>query len=165
MECQACCNQLTALMDFELLPEQAREIESHLGSCPDCQVEYGSLRRAAALIDQLPPANLLLPPWSSIQAKVFPAAQEIETFRWDWFSPEKWAPAGAAALALLFSLGLLIPASMERLKLSRDLEEYVHQRRAEEALLETAWGLVDQRDLPNPFSLDVAQRINPFLME
>ncbi len=165
MECQACCSQLTALMDFELSPEQARGIESHLGSCPDCQVEYGSLRRAATLIDQLPPANLLLPPWSSIQARVLPVAQEIETFRWDWFSPQKWVPAGAAALALLFSLGLLIPASMERSKLSRALEEYVHQRRAEEVLLEAAWGLVDQRYLPNPFSLGEAQRVNPFLVE
>ena len=165
MECQICCSQLTALLDSELPPEQAREIESHLGSCPDCQVEYGALRRAATLIDQLPPANLLLPPWSSIQTRILPAAQKIETFRWNWFSPEKWAPAGAAVLALLFSLGLLIPAGMEKLELSRALEEYVHQRRAEEVLLKTAWGLVDQRDFPNPFSLGEAQRSNPFLME
>ncbi len=165
MECQACCSQLTALMDFELPPEQAGEIEGHLASCPDCQAEYGSLRRAAALIDQLPAANLPLPPWPLIQARLLAPAEEVKTFRWDFFSPGKWALVGAAALALLFSLSLLIPARMERLKLSRALQEYVHQRRAEETLLETAWGLVNERDLPNPFSLDEAQRINPFVME
>ena len=165
MECQACCSQLTALMDSELPAEQAGEIENHLASCAHCQSEYGSLQRAAALIDQLPDSDLPLPPWSSIQASVLPAAREIETFPWDWLSPQNWAPAGAAALALLLSLGLLIPASMERSELSQALQDYVHQRRGEEALLETLWGLVDQRDLPNPFSLDQAQRINPFLME
>ena len=165
MECQACCSQLTALMDFELPPEQAREIESHLASCSDCQAEHESLRFADNLIDQLPAADLSLPPWSPIQAKVVPAAAEIETFRWELFSPGNWAPIGAAALALVFSFGLLIPTSMERLKLARALEEYVDQRRAEEALLETAWGLVDERDLPNPFSLDERRSINPFLTE
>ena len=44
MECQICCSQLTALLDSELPPEQAREIESHLASCPDCQ---GSARHNA----------------------------------------------------------------------------------------------------------------------
>ena len=66
MECQACCSQLTALMDFELPPEQAREIESHLASCSDCQAEHKSLRFADNLIDQLPAADLSLPPWSPI---------------------------------------------------------------------------------------------------
>ena len=163
MECQACSSQLTALMDFELPPEQAREIESHLASCPDCQAEYESLRFAGNLIEQLPAADLSLPPWSSIQARVLPAAAGIETFRWDFFSPGIWAPVGAAALALVFSFGLLIPPSTERLKLSRALGEYVDQRQAEETLLETAWGLVDERDLPNPFSLGEAKPINPFL--
>ena len=165
MGCQARCSQFTALMDLELPPDQAREIESHLASCRDCQAEYESLRLAANLIDQLPAANLSLPPWSSIQARVLPAAPQIKTFRWDFFSPGNWAPVGAATLALAFSFGLLIPTSMERLKLSRALEEYVQQRRAEETLLETARGLVDGRDLPNPFSLDEAPRMNPFLME
>ena len=165
MGCQDRCSQFTALMDFELPPDQARDIESHLASCSDCQAEYESLRLAANLIDQLPAANLSLPPWSSIQARVLPAAPEIEPFRWDFFSPGNWAPVGAAVLALVFSLGLLIPTSMERLKLSRALEEYVHQRRVEETLLETVWGLVDERDLPNPFSLDEPQRINPFLVD
>ena len=165
MECQACSSQLTALMDFELSPEQAQEIESHLAFCSDCRAEYELLRFADNLIDQLPAADLSLPPWSSIQARVLPAAAEIETFRWDFFSPRNWALVGAAAFALVFSFGLLIPTSMERLKLSRALEEYVDQRRAEEALLETAWALVDERDLPNPFSLDEAKPINPFLTE
>ena len=162
MECQACSSQLTALMDFELPPEQAREIEGHLASCSDCQAEWESLRFADNLIEQLPAADLSLPPWSSIQVRVFPAAAGIETFRWD-FSPGMWAPVGAAALALVFSFGLLIPTGTERLKLSRALGEYVDQRQAEEALLETAWG--DERDLPNPFRLVEAKPINPFLTE
>ena len=165
MECQVCCSQLTALTDFELPPEQAREIESHLASCSGCQAEYESLRFADNLIDQVPAADLSLPPWSPIRARVIPAAAEIETFRWDFLLPGSWTPVGAAALALLFSFGLLIPTSMERLKLSRALERYVDQRRSEEALLETAFGRVDERGWPNPFSLDDAKPNNPFLTE
>ncbi len=166
MGCRACRNQLTAFADLELPSEQAGEIESHLASCSDCRVEYESLRFAGNLVDRLPGADLSPPPWSRIQARVVPAARHTDSLWWDLFSPGSWAPVGTAAVALVFSLGLMFPPSMERLKLSRALEEYARQRRAEETLLETALGRVDERPgSPNPFSLAEAPLINPFLTE
>ena len=165
MECQACRSQLTALMDLELPARELQGAESHLASCSDCRAEYESLRISADLIGQLPATNLILPRWSAIQSRIVPAAPEVEPFRWNFFSPGYQVPVGAAGLALVFSLVLLIPTSMERLELSRALEEYVHQRRTEEALLHSAWGLVDERDLPNPFSLAEMKRVNPFVTE
>ncbi len=166
MECRACRSQLTAFADLELPSEQSGEIESHLAACSDCRVEYESLRFAGNLVDRLPAADLSPPPWSRIQARVVPAAHHTDSSWWDLFSPGSWAPVGTAAVALVFSLGLMLPSSVERLKLSRALEEYARQRRAEEALLETALGRVDEGPgWPNPFGPGEASLINPFLTE
>ena len=165
MECQACHNQLSALIDGELPAGQLGLIESHLGSCPSCREEYESLRLTADLIDRLPPADVALPAWASIRETLLPAPAPGAVFGWDFFSAEGWAPATATVLALGLSLSLLVPSSVHRLELSQALETYVQQRLSEESLLETAWGLVDQRDLPNPFSRTSEKGINPFLTE
>ncbi len=165
MECRACYSQLTALPDLELSPREATEVEQHLSSCPGCRSEYASLRFSRALMDQLPEADPSPHSWLTIRDDALPSPSDRRPVWWSLLPGKAWAPVGAATLVMVCSLSLLIPTRMEGLELARKLEDYVERREAEEALLETVWGLVDERDLPNPFSPKTAVLSNPFRTE
>ncbi len=48
-------DELTAYVDGELPAARLREVEAHLGTCPDCRATEGLLRRTMAHLPALPP--------------------------------------------------------------------------------------------------------------
>lgn len=48
-------DELTAYVDGELPAARQREMEAHLGTCPDCRATEGLLRRTMAQLPALPP--------------------------------------------------------------------------------------------------------------
>jgi anti-sigma factor RsiW len=48
---------LSASLDLELEPAEARQVEEHLDGCPDCRAELASLERVRRIVRELPPVG------------------------------------------------------------------------------------------------------------
>jgi predicted anti-sigma-YlaC factor YlaD len=60
--------QLTAYLDGQLGPQETRQIDLHLGECPDCRAQCEQVGRGMAIIQHLRPLPAPETIWSSIEA-------------------------------------------------------------------------------------------------
>jgi anti-sigma factor RsiW len=100
--------ELTALLDGALAPDEERSVRSHLAGCASCQVEEARLRGATALLGALP----LPPPPSPAFAAALEARLAAERGRGagmlERLLGRRWRlaiPAAAAAAATLVAVG------------------------------------------------------------
>jgi len=54
MKCKECEKHLNHWLDRELPPGQAKEVQAHLESCPQCQQRREMLEQGMAAVDSLP---------------------------------------------------------------------------------------------------------------
>lgn len=106
--------QLSALVDGELSPDQRAELEVHLATCPECQEELAHLRRIRALLGALPtaavPRSFALP--MATRTPVTPRTARRDTNagheRADpgaLYRASRWVGGVAASLGLALLLG------------------------------------------------------------
>jgi anti-sigma factor RsiW len=80
---------LSALVDHELTPEQARTAEHHLATCPRCRIEAELTARTSDLVASLPMLALPAPVWTGLMAEMHRRPR-----------PLVWAGAAAAVVGL-----------------------------------------------------------------
>ena len=117
-------DDLTALLDGALAPDERARLEAHLASCAACRAERDRLAGAVALLERVPAPP---EPSPSFEARFHArlAAERFEPGRrrpgifhaWRWFAP--WL-AGAAAAA-----GMLVYAGVRRNDHERLLAEHL----------------------------------------
>jgi anti-sigma factor RsiW len=87
---------LEAYFDGEIAGRRARQIESHLETCPDCLAKFESLNRLSALLQQAPePSNLT--PHEKFVAQVglrLPRKPDQPSWQKAFQIGWQWAPAG-----------------------------------------------------------------------
>ncbi|WP_129629063.1 anti-sigma factor family protein [Candidatus Oscillochloris fontis] len=68
--CGGLASQLSAYLDGELPADLCRELELHIGDCPDCKVVLDTLRRTVQIVHDLAstPTEISLPP--SVEARL-----------------------------------------------------------------------------------------------
>lgn len=179
MECRACSETLTALIDGELSSEERERTDEHLDGCWACRREYESLLYSYSLVDSLP----LLEPepqlWQRIRREIEVDVAPARTHerRMSFFNlrdllPRRWVPATAVlgVLAIGLSVALLVNPDPQRAEVERALRAYVQDR--ENGDLEhrnvfrrvRALGSAEART--NPFARPVGSlERNPFSLE
>jgi hypothetical protein len=127
MECRAVVSSLSDYIDMWMSENEAREIESHLVTCPKCQIvrlELNEIRTAAHELPLHTPSRNL---WARIAAEIEPETpvpgnpvpiEQAELNRWErlksrrfTFTLPQLAGAGAlaAALAVMAMFGITNP--------------------------------------------------------
>ncbi len=99
--------ELTALLDGALAPDEARAVRAHLADCPGCRAEEARLRRVTVLLGALPPP----PPPSPAFAAGLEARLEAERGRRSGLLQQllgrRWrlaVPVAAAAAAAVLAV-------------------------------------------------------------
>lgn len=87
--------ELQAYFDGELDPAQARAVQAHCETCPECRTELGALSEVSALLLSTPAPELPRPIWGEVR----PMGEAEFRFKPLW---------GAAACAAGIALGVLI---------------------------------------------------------
>ena len=166
MECPACSEQMTSLMDEELSALEAQPVEEHLRDCPKCRTEYESLSFSYRLVLGITEDGLQPPRWGTIENRI-QTGRTPWTDPWLKLFPANWMPVAATAALVVVCVVLLMPSRPAvDAETSRLFAGFISEREREDALLETVWGLVDEGDLPNPFTLVSAKpHQNPFQSE
>ena len=112
MTCKDVVARLDDYVDGALPARQARDLEGHLESCPECRRQERSLRalleQAAALPKQLQPSRDL---WPDIATRIPERQRVVPIRRW---RPALWNPALAAAAVLLIALSSAVTAFLMR---------------------------------------------------
>ena len=96
---------LLRLVDGELTPAEAREIELHLEGCEECRMEVAELRDTAAecLEYRQDVLQAMLPeapePWPDLRVEFARIDRSLEASRWNWRPVLRWALPVAALLA------------------------------------------------------------------
>lgn len=118
--------ELTALIDGELSPEERARVEAHLSECPACEAERGLLRGALASVAALAPVE----PSAQLRRNVLNAIDEEPQGARGWLrsllSARFLVPAVAAsgaALALALAVARPTPeAGLDELEVAEHLE-------------------------------------------
>ncbi len=110
MDCKRDREEISAYLDGELAPAARTELESHLDSCAECAAQLAAQRKLgdmfAALPAVTPAGDFEARFWARIAREADREPTLAERLR-AYFSPGRMlALAGAAALALVFALGL-----------------------------------------------------------
>lgn len=96
--------ELTALLDGALAPDEERAVRSHLASCPSCRAEEARLRAAVTLLAALPPPPPPSPDFAArLEARLAAERGRGGGLRERLFG-RRWRlaiPAAAAATALV----------------------------------------------------------------
>ena len=103
MSCPSFQEMLSAYLDGELSPEEARSLEEHLAVCEDCRRELEELKSLVAALGSLPPPEMPLGLHAAIMGRVrSEASTGFGRFRrvLPRWTLRQWVPA-AAALALI----------------------------------------------------------------
>jgi hypothetical protein len=170
MDCQACNELLTALVDDELSAPEKKALETHLIQCRPCRQEQESLLDSYHLVDQLSYLEMDPALWTGIHSRIthLPANKPA------WFSPFQsffgihWIPVTAGTLGV-FILSFFF-LSDPQVDVQQEFQVYLEEREQmvlrptplppQEGMREIRTGF------PNPFtvSYDSSQR-NPFVRE
>jgi hypothetical protein len=141
MNCEACCENLTALLDGELSRADTDAVRSHVDACRGCREELQDLEHASALVESrargLDPAPAL---WSAVEARITAPASSRPGF-FDALRAFRWLPV-TAAIAATLAIGVGVSGYLARQEAAREeqearaleryMDEYVARRQSEE---------------------------------
>ena len=155
MECLTCTESLTAFMDGELSPAQAKKVESHFTQCTLCHDDYQSLLHTYQLVEQVGLLELDPNLWTRIHSEITDLSPSEST----WLASLRslfgirWVPIAAGTLGVVF-LSLLF-VNQPNPEIQQALREWFTEREQE---VRTAY--------PNPFIVhDRRPQENPFRLE
>jgi hypothetical protein len=119
MKCDEAAERITALLDGELSPEERRDLESHLASCPACREAREAEEAVVARLRALPrpplPAGFAADVMGKVRAGEAPGdARPAGRILPMW---PAWAAAGAVAAAIL----AMVMVGPGRGKVARDV--------------------------------------------
>lgn len=100
-------DELNAYLDGQMASNDARRVEAHLSSCPQCSAALGSLDAAAERLRDLPPVAPTPDEHRELRQAILSARPQPRT---GWFSSMQWALAGGLAIVLIASIGFLFLA-------------------------------------------------------
>ena len=127
MDCKQCAEDLTAFLDGELSAADSERVRSHLGSCPSCSHELGSLQETANFVETHTRTLELRPgSWNLVRARITTENAPAPSRFW---IPNRWRLAmGALALAAVFGLGYLQYQRIQERNLDLYISNYIEQR-------------------------------------
>ena len=170
MECLTCTESLTAFMDGELSPEQAKNVEIHVTQCTPCHDDYQSLLHTYQLVEQVGLLDLDPDLWTRIHSEITDVSPSEST----WLASLRslfgirWVPIAAGTLGVAFlSLFLINQPDPE---VQQAFVEYVREREQLElprvGISQNASNLELRTAYPNPFVVHVrGSQENPFKLE
>ncbi len=170
MECLTCTESLTAFMDGELSPDQAKNVEIHVTQCTPCHDDYQSLLHTYQLVEQVGLLDLDPDLWTRVHSKITDVSPSEST----WLASLRslfgirWVPIAAGTLGVAFlSLFLINQPDPE---VQQAFREYVREREQLEVprvrVSQNASSLELRTAYPNPFIVDDRRpQDNPFKLE
>ncbi len=170
MDCLTCTESLTAFMDGELSPDQARKVEIHFTQCTPCYDDYQSLLHTYQLVEQVGLLDLDPDLWTRIHSEITDVSPSEST----WLASLRslfgirWVPIAAGTLGVAFlSLFLINQPDPE---VQQAFREYVREREQLEVprvrVSQNASSLELRTAYPNPFVVHVrGPQDNPFKLE
>ena len=170
MECLTCTESLTAFMDGELSPDQAKNVEIHVTQCTPCHDDYQSLLHTYQLVEQVGLLDLDPELWTRIHSEITDVSPSEST----WLASLRslfgirWVPIAAGTLGVAFlSLFLINQPDPE---VQQAFREYVREREQLEVprvrVSQNASSLELRTAYPNPFIVDDRRpQDNPFKLE
>ncbi len=170
MECLTCTESLTAFMDGELSPDQAKNVEIHVTQCTPCHDDYQSLLHTYQLVEQVGLLDLDPDLWTRIHSEITDVSPSEST----WLASLRslfgirWVPIAAGTLGVAFlSLFLINQPDPE---VQQAFREYVREREQSDVhrvrVSQNASSLELRTAYPNPFIVDDRRpQDNPFKLE
>ena len=170
MECLTCTESLTAFMDGELSPDQAKNVEIHVTQCTPCHDDYQSLLHTYQLVEQVGLLDLDPDLWTRIHSEI----TDVSPSEFTWLASLRslfgirWVPIAAGTLGVAFlSLFLINQPDPE---VQQAFREYVREREQLEVprvrVSQNASNLELRTAYPNPFIVhDRRPQDNPFKLE
>ncbi len=175
MECRTLSDSFSAFLDGELEVSERRQVEEHVGGCPDCREELDSLAVSYRILDETVdplPLKAESALWQVVEAEVAPRRsprREMRSSR-PWWQRLMWLPV--SAVAVLVALVILVPSQVDPQpgpEIRLQFEKFVQDRLSAEQLSAPALrtGGLDWDRSDNPFSeSEVDNRgENPFSSE
>ena len=170
MECLTCTESLTAFMDGELSPDQAKEVEIHFTQCTPCHDDYQSLLHSYQLVKQVGLLELDPDLWTRIHSEITDVSPSEST----WLASlrslfgVRWVPIAAGTLGVV--LLSLFFVNQPNTEIQQAFREYVREREQLELppvrVSQDASSLELRTAYPNPFIVhDRSPQENPFKLE
>lgn len=98
MDCQDVYNLMNRYIDGEIMPEEERVLEFHLGRCKGCQREFAELKEMNEFLNTLEPTHDFT---QQVMAKVH-TGKEQRVRRWLPKTYQGWTAVAATLLVCLF---------------------------------------------------------------
>ena len=170
MECLTCTESLTAFMDGELSPDQAKKVEIHFTQCTPCHDDYQSLLHTFQLVEQVGLLESDPDLWTRIHSEITDLSPSEST----WLASLRalfgirWVPIAAGTLGVVF-LSLFF-VNQPNPEVQQAFREYVREREQLELprvrVSQNASSLELRTAYPNPFIVHVRRpQENPFKLE
>ncbi|TDI11499.1 MAG: hypothetical protein E2P07_05465 [Acidobacteria bacterium] len=170
MECLTCTESLTAFMDGELSPDQAKKVESHFTQCTPCHDDYRSLLHTYQLVEQVDLLELNPDLWTRIHSEITDLSPSEST----WLASLRslfgirWVPIAAGTLGVVF-LSLFF-VNQPNQEVQQAFLEYVREREQmavpQVRVSQNASSLELSTAYPNPFIVHHPRpQENPFKLE
>ncbi len=170
MECLACSESLTAFMDGELSPAQAKTVELHFTQCTLCQDDYQSLLHTYQLVEQVDHLELDPYLWTRIHSEITDVSPSESTWLASLRSlfAIRWVPIAAGTMGVVF-LSLFF-VNQPDAEVQQAFRQYVREREQLELppvrVSQNASSLELRTAYPNPFIVhDRRPQNNPFKLE
>ena len=170
MECLTCTESLTAFMDGELSPDQAKKVESHFTQCTPCHDDYRSLLHTYQLVEQVDLLELNPDLWTRIHSEITDLSPSEST----WLASLRslfgirWVPIAAGTLGVVF-LSLFF-VNQPNPEVQQAFLEYVREREQlavpQVRVSQNASSMELSTAYPNPFIVhNPRPQENPFKLK
>jgi len=170
MECLTCTESLTAFMDGELSPDQAKKVEIHFTQCTPCHDDYQSLLHTFQLVAQVGLLELDPDLWTRIHSEITDVSPSESTWLANLRSlfGIRWVPIAAGTLGVVF-LSLFF-VNQPNQEVQQAFLEYVREREQmavpQVRVSQNASSLELSTAYPNPFIVHHPRpQENPFKLE
>ncbi|MDF2612602.1 MAG: hypothetical protein K0S71_388 [Clostridia bacterium] len=112
MKCYECTEQLSAYIDNMLTPEEQKDVEMHLKTCPSCQKELDSLRYMLNHIDSLEEAEIP----ETLHQDIMRAIHKEKKIQRNIIPFKGWMKYVTSAAAAIFLVIILLDANLTGIK-------------------------------------------------
>ena len=170
MECLTCTESLTAFMDGELSPDQAKKVEIHFTQCTPCHDDYQSLLHTFQLVEQVGLLELDPDLWTRIHSEITDVSPSESTWLANLRSlfGIRWVPIAAGTLGVVF-LSLFF-VNQPNQEVQQAFLEYVREREQlavpQVPVSPNASSMELSTAYPNPFIVhNPRPQENPFKLE